>query len=387
LGNKDSASVFANWSFSMNTTVSMASSESFTPQLPTRVPSLDGLRAVSIILVIVSHSADSLNAPKFLNYLNHLGNFGVRCFFVISGFLITTLLLKELEKTGAISIKGFYIRRSLRIFPPSLAYIGVIAGCSALGWLTLKPGDLAHALTYTMNYRYNPAHWFRHLWSLSVEVQFYLLWPGLLWLAGTRRGFKVAWGVVFVVPVIRAVMWFQFHASDSAMTKQFESTADALAAGCLLSMNFNRMGALRLYQRLQSSKLFWIVALGLVLGGNSIFVLSKASFYIIGQTIANLGTVLCVDWCIRNSGSGVGRVLNWSPIVYIGVLSYSLYLWQNAFLNPDWTAWPAKFPTNLLLISGLAMASYYLVERPFLRLKRSAPGRKTVTPLPTGVAS
>jgi peptidoglycan/LPS O-acetylase OafA/YrhL len=349
-----------------------ASGEILAPKVPSRIPSLDGLRAVSILLVILGHSSDSLNAPGFLNLFSHLGNFGVRCFFIISGFLITTLLLKEREKTGAISMRGFYIRRALRIFPPSLAYIGIVAACSALGWLTLKPGDLAHALTYTMNYRYNPAHWFRHLWSLSVEEQFYLLWPGLLWLAGTRRGMKAAWVVVILDPAIRAIMWFHFQASDSAMTKHFEAVADTLATGCLLSMNFNRIGAIQWYRRFQSSWLFWIVSLGLLFGGNGLYVINQASFYILGQSLANLGTVLCIDWSIRNFGSGVGRLLNWSPIMYIGVLSYSLYLWQNAFLNPDWYAWPARLPTNLLLAFALAITSYYLVEKPFLRLKRFA---------------
>jgi peptidoglycan/LPS O-acetylase OafA/YrhL len=365
-------------SIAVRPAVSIPTGDSYAPQLPSRVPSLDGLRAVSIILVIIGHSSDSLNAPQFLNYFNHLGNLGVRCFFVISGFLITTLLLKEQNKTGAISMRGFYIRRSLRIFPPSLAYIGIVAGCSALGWLTLKPGDLAHALTYTMNYRYNPAHWFRHLWSLSVEEQFYLLWPGLLWLAGPRRGVKVAWSVVLMVPIIRAIMWYYFHASDSAMTKQFESTADALATGCLLSMYFNKMGSHRLYQQFLSSKLFLVVALGLVLGGNGLFVLSPASFYIVGQTIANVGTVLCIDWCIRNFGTGIGWVLNWQPMVYVGVLSYSLYLWQNAFLNPDWPAWPARLPINLFFIGAFALASYYFVEQPFLRLKSLVAGKEKI---------
>lgn len=346
-----------------------AARESLAPKLASRISSLDGLRAISILLVIVGHSADSLNAPKFLVHFSHLGNLGVRCFFIISGFLITTLLLKEWEKTGRISMKGFYTRRALRIFPPSLAYIGIIAACYALGWLTLKPGDLAHALTYTMNYRYNPAHWLRHLWSLSVEEQFYFLWPGLLWFAGKRRGMKVAWGVVLADPIIRGIMWFFFHASDSAMTKHFEAIADTLAVGCLLSMNFNRMGATLWYQRFQSSKFFWIIALSLALGGNALFVISPASFYIIGQSITNLGIVLCIDWCIRNFDKGVGRLLNWRPVVHIGVLSYSLYLWQNAFLNPDWEAWPAALPVNVLLAFVLASASYHLVEQPVLKLR------------------
>jgi len=346
-------------------------SEVSVPQLPGRIPSLDGLRAISILLVIVGHSSDSLNAPHFLIHFGHLGNLGVRCFFIISGFLITTLLLKEQAKTGSISMGGFYTRRALRIFPASLAYLGIIATCYALGLLTLKPGDLIHALTYTINYRYNPAHWVRHLWSLSVEEQFYLLWPGLLWWVGNRKGMKAAWGVVIAGPAIRAIMLFVFHASDSALTKQFEAVADTLATGCLLSLNFNRIGAIHWYQRFQASKFFWIISLGLVLGGNGLYVLGPGFFYVVGQSIANLGTALCIDWCIRNSNGNVGRVLNWRPIVYVGTLSYSLYLWQNAFLNPDWDAWPAKLPINLLLAFLMAMGSYYIVEKPFLRLKNS----------------
>jgi peptidoglycan/LPS O-acetylase OafA/YrhL len=174
-------------------------------------------------------------------------------------------------------------------------------------------------------------------------------------------------------------MWFFFKASDSAMTKHFEAIADTLAAGCLLSMNFNRIGAFHWYQRFQSSSFFWVIALGLVLGGNSLFALHPACFYIVGQSLANLGIVLCIDWSIRNYDRGVGILLNWRPVVHVGVLSYSLYLWQNAFLNPDWDAWPSKLPINLVLIYGLAFASYHLVEQPFLRLKWLALPRKKLS--------
>jgi peptidoglycan/LPS O-acetylase OafA/YrhL len=353
----------------MNAVTATQTREILAPKLSGRIPSLDGLRAISIILVIIGHSSDSLNAPRFLSHLSHFGNLGVRCFFVISGFLITSLLLKEREKTGSLSMRGFYVRRALRIFPPSLVYIGVIALCCELGLLTLKSGDLLHALTYTINYRYNPAHWLRHLWSLSVEEQFYFLWPGLLWLAGNKRGVKAAWLVVITGPVIRCIMWYHFHASDSAMTKHFEAVADTLATGCLLSMYFNKLGANQAFRRFQSSWLFWVVALGMVLGGNAVYMVGPAAFYVVGQSIANVGTALCIDWCIRNSDGILGRVLNWRPIVYVGVLSYSIYLWQNAFLNPEWGAWPAKLPINILLAFGIAAVSYHLVEKPFLRLK------------------
>lgn len=353
----------------MSTAISTSIAEPKSPKLPGRIPSLDGLRAISIGLVFIGHAADSNNAPAWFVRFNHLGNFGVRCFFIISGFLITTLLLKEREKTGRISLKGFYIRRTLRIFPASLTFIGVIALFSAAGYVALKPGDLVHALTYTMNYHYHRAWWLSHLWSLSVEEQFYLIWPGLLLLMGNRRGARTAWGAVLVVPIVRAIMWFFFHADDSAMTRHFEANADALATGCLLSMYFNRISSIDWYRRFQSSILFWFVALGLVLVGHGLFIFNPGSFYILGQSIANLGTVLCIDWSIRNPGTRTGRLLNWGPVVYVGVLSYSLYLWQNVFLNPDWNDWPALLPFNLLLSCVLAAASYYLVEKPFLRLK------------------
>src|SRR5450759_2940088 len=105
----------------MSTANSKATDVSLAPMLPSRIPSLDGLRAVSIALVIVGHSADSQNAPLLLSHFSHLGDFAVLVLFIISTFLITTLLLKQRQTTGNISIKGFYVRRAFRIFPPSLA--------------------------------------------------------------------------------------------------------------------------------------------------------------------------------------------------------------------------------------------------------------------------
>jgi peptidoglycan/LPS O-acetylase OafA/YrhL len=335
-----------------------------------RIPSLDGIRAISILIVIAGHSSDSLNAPRILDYFGHIGNYGVRCFFVISGYLITTLLLKEWKKTGHISIKGFYARRMLRIFPAAFTYIGIIAICSSFHLLKLKHWDLLNALTYTINYRVNPAHWFRHLWSLSVEEQFYLLWPCLLWLAGRRIAERAALGTIVLAPLIRLAMVTYFHTSDAALTKHFEAVADTLAIGCLLAMYYDRLGEMDWYKKFQSSWTFWAIALGTMLGGNLLFVVKPVLFYVAGQSLANLGTVLCIDWAIRNYDKGVAVLLNTRPMVYIGTISYSLYLYQNAFLNPDWDSWYSRLPQNLAFIAIAAMLSYYCVERPFQSLKQ-----------------
>ncbi len=335
-----------------------------------RIPSLDGLRAISILIVIAGHSSDSLNAPRILDYFGHIGNYGVRCFFVISGYLITTLLLKEWDKTGAISIKGFYARRMLRIFPAAFTYIGIIAICHSFHLLTLKHWDLVNAITYTINYRVNPSHWFRHLWSLSVEEQFYLLWPFLLWLAGRRIAERAALGTIILAPLIRLSMVTYFHASDAALTKHFEAVADTLAIGCLLAMYYNRLGEMAWYRRFQSSWTFWLVSLGSLLGGNLLFVVKPVFFYVIGQSLANLGTVLCIDWAIRNYDRGFAILLNSRPMVYIGTISYSLYLYQNAFLNPDWDSWYSRLPQNYVFIAIASLLSFYCVEGPFQRLKK-----------------
>jgi peptidoglycan/LPS O-acetylase OafA/YrhL len=348
----------------------------YLPALRGRIPSLDGLRAVSILLVLAGHAAMSDNAPHMLLRLAHAGNVGVRFFFVISGFLITTLLVKEWTKTGTISMRSFYFRRVLRIFPAAYALIAVIALLAASGAIRLKPGEVFYAATFTMNYHDFLAVWLGQLWSLSVEEQFYLLWPGLLLLAGAFRSFRAAWLVVIVCPLLRAVMWFVFHASATAMTKHFESVMDALAIGCLLAGYFNRLGEWKAYRRLQArTGLFLGLALGLIALANGLFIVRPSAFYIWGQSIANVGTVLCIDWAIRNPDQALGRVLNWKPLMFIGTLSYSLYLWQNPFLLGDaGTLWNS-FPLNLVCTVAAALGSYFLIERPFLSLKERVESR------------
>lgn len=347
------------------------------PRLSGRIPSLDGMRAISILLVLLGHAAMSDGAPRLLHPFIHVGNIGVRFFFVISGFLITTLLLKETGKTGTISLKQFYLRRTLRIFPAAYFFIAIMATLAALHTITMIPHEILYAATYTMNYHDYKALWLGQLWSLAVEEQFYLIWPGLMLLAGARRAFRGAWVVVVLVPVLRAVMWFGFHATDTSMTKHFEAVADALAIGCLLAAYFNHLGASERYRRVQShTVLFLGAALGLVVVGNALFLVRPGMFYVWGQTLANIGTVFAIDWGIRHAGHPLGRMLNWKPMVAIGVLSYSLYLWQNPFLLGDrenvWTT----FPQNLVFAIAAAVFSYFAIEKPFLRLKDRVEGRR-----------
>ena len=176
--------------------------------------------------------------------------------------------------------------------------------------------------------------------------------------------------MVVLVPVLRVVMWYVLGASETAMTKHFEAVADSLATGCLLAAYWNHLGASERYRKMQAhGVLFLGGAAALVVAGNALFLVKPEMFYVWGQTIANVGTVFAIDWAIRHPEGRVGRVLNWRPVVAIGVLSYSLYLWQNPFLlggkGNVWT----KFPQNLAFTAVAALFSYFAIEQPFLRVK------------------
>jgi peptidoglycan/LPS O-acetylase OafA/YrhL len=345
----------------------------FAPRLPARIPSLDGLRAVSISLVILAHVAGSLNLPGPLRHLDHLGNLGVKVFFVISGFLISTLLFKECHATGHVSIKDFYVRRIFRIFPAFYVYYLVIVTAAVGGYISLKPGDAWHAATFTMNYHHDRAWYLNHTWSLSVEEQFYLIWPAMILLAGPRRAIFIAFLTIFLSPLARAYMIFVQSSSDSALTREFQAVADALATGCVLAGVYNWLGRRASYLAFLESRVFLLVPIVCLAAPLGLFMVNASLYYLFGQTIVHIAIALCIDRCLRFPRDRFGVLINSRPFVFVGALSYSLYLWQEPFLNPSSTAATkfTSFPLNVLVTLLAAIASFYLVEKPFLALRTS----------------
>lgn len=334
------------------------------------IPSLDGLRAIAILLVIISHLAQSQTflGANIIGHLEELGQLGVRVFFVLSGFLITRLLLKELETDGRIRLGRFYFRRTLRIFPPYYTLIIITGLLAAVGWVQLDRGDLIHALTYTTNY-YPPAWSLGHSWSLSVEEQFYLLWPATLLLLGKKRGIRVALSLLLLCPVIR-FLYRQFMPDIGIIEFRFEAIADCLAVGCVLAGTLDWLREQRLYQRLQRSKLMAllpVIILGIIYLGRTRLV---KVYSVVGITVMALSIAACLDYCVTNHSGKIGRVLNSKPLVRIGTLSYSIYLWQQLFLNPSSSSIICRFPLNIILVCIAACLSYYMVEQPALRLRR-----------------
>jgi peptidoglycan/LPS O-acetylase OafA/YrhL len=331
-----------------------------------RLPSLDGLRGVSIALVLISHLTGTRGAPAFLDFREDLGNLGVRTFFVISGFLITSLLLDERAATGTISLKKFYLRRMFRIFPASYAYILVMAFLSWFGIIVLKHNDLLCAATYTVNNHYDHSWWIGHLWSLSVEEQFYLLWPFAMVFLGTAAALRVAVATVIAAPLIRIFLMVFVPSQRVGIGSIFPTVADAMAVGCILACVREQLIADSRYAHFLRS--FWFVLVPV-----AVFVLnyplSAKSSALIGVSLLNITIALCIDWCVRTPSGLIGRVLNSRLAVWIGALSYSLYLWQQPFLNRHSSLTINAVPLNLMLAIIAAVLSYYLIEKPFLRIK------------------
>jgi peptidoglycan/LPS O-acetylase OafA/YrhL len=330
-----------------------------------RFASLDGARAVSIGLVVLSHMQGSLLLRLDPDYGSHygryldFGNLGVRVFLVISGFLITSLLLRELARTGSISLRQFYLRRFFRIVPAYWTYLAAIAILAPLGLATADWRKLTEAFFYLGDYRWLGGA-LGHTWSLSVEEQFYLLWAPLIVLLGTRYVRIACLALLLIGPTFRLLSDAGFWPSSSKYA--FETVCDALASGCALALLRNALWAMPAYRRAVKSEMPWILAF-IALGLMTQFV----PYWVrdlFGIPLLNVSIAMILDRYMRSPDLRVGRLLNAPLAVWFGTLSYSIYLWQQVFVWAN-----IRGPWKILLILACASASYYLVERPFLRLR------------------
>ena len=228
------------------------------------IPSLDGLRAVAVALVLLGHLSGTHGFVSINLGIGDYAHLGVVVFFVISGFLITRLLLSEQTKKGSVSLKLFYLRRSLRLFPAAYAFIASVSLLWLAGIVHLEARDLWHAVTYTVNYLPGRSWYLGHLWSLSVEEQFYLLWPCTFVMLGPRRASWVVGGVILFGPVARIGARVFLIGTPYRDLEMFPMVADSLAVGCLWA----RVGGWLKAQGLVSAVvpaclLVWIVSVDL----------------------------------------------------------------------------------------------------------------------------
>ena len=310
------------------------------------------------------------------------GSVGVTVFFVISGFLISTLLVEEESDQGGNNLRAFYTRRAFRILPAYWTYLAMMMLLALTGGLAASPQMFGKALLFLTDYLHLDAWMLGHTWSLSVEEQFYLFWPLLLLLLGTRGASRVALVLIVAAPAARIATYLWTPQLRPTITAVLHLRVDALMIGCWAAL-----------ERRHQSK--WIDLLSRPAVG-----LFAAAAAVIGSPVLRhfagdfVGVAVCysleaVAACsvilaaISHAQSPVGRLLNWRPLARIGVLSYSLYLWQQPWLNPEAGRPAWSLPFLILGAYVCAELSYRFVEGPMLslrsRLSRSAATGVTVS--------
>jgi peptidoglycan/LPS O-acetylase OafA/YrhL len=335
------------------------------PRTTSRLPALDGLRAIAVAAVFFYHAGVS-GVP---------GDLGVQLFFVLSGFLITRLLIEEYRTSASVDYWAFVRRRAFRILP---AYYAFLAGTFVLDHLAgahWSTGMTASSLGYLYNYwaaaHGSPTTALSHTWSLSVEEHFYLLWP-LVFVLLARRGPRLlaagCAALVLAVMTWRCFVWWR-TGSSAIVYNRSDTRIDSILVGCLLSSVFATAAMQRVARWWNAVWAPIVTVILLVLVRSA---LPSAFHYSVGFTVEAL---LCAAIIVQLLGLSGRRFWGWvdSPLArWLGTLSYSIYLWHGWGISVA-AHLPAVVGARLLgglcLTVALAAASYYVIERPALALR------------------
>jgi peptidoglycan/LPS O-acetylase OafA/YrhL len=333
------------------------------------IPCLDGIRAISFLIVFVAHAGYLYLIP---------GGFGVTVFFFLSGYLITTLLRMEFAKKGGISLSSFYIRRVCRIFPPLYLTLLFGLGVVAIGLVkgVIYPRAVAFAVMHLTNY-FNiysterlPAD-MGVLWSLAVEEHFYAVFPlAYLWMNrigySRRRQAAILTSVCATVLIWRSILVVVYGASSVRVYGGTDTRIDSILIGCIMAIILNpMMGDANLLSR---SRLRLGATLGMLI---LLFTFTDRNVLFrdtLRYTIQGIGLFLIFVFVVKCSDTPSVRWLDWKPLRYMGMISYTLYLVHNVFLNfvKQWVGDNRleKIVFGLALSTLFATLMYYYVEKP-----------------------
>lgn len=350
-----------------------------------RIPSLDGIRAFAILCVIWGHGQSTIQPwPEFMDVVGYFlptATFGVQVFFVLSGFLITSLLIREKSKTGTISLKRFYISRAFRILPAYYAFLAVVALLIAFNVIELPWFMVAASALFVRDYVPSGGTWWLgHTWSLSIEEQFYLLWPLIFLFVPRRLLVKLLVIAAVLSPLIRIATWVALPPLRSGIEIMFHTRADGLIIGALLAILWThepfRAG---LTARIQQGW-GWLAPAWLVVSIFCGHLIGNPWDFTVGYLFDAIAVAVIMIWVVEYPQTVAGRVLNWAPLRALGVISFSVYLWQQLFLTTKNETILGSWPLNVLVTLVVATASYWLVEKTFLRLRgRVLRGRQRKT--------
>jgi peptidoglycan/LPS O-acetylase OafA/YrhL len=357
---------------------------------------LDGLRAIAVLLVFLNHYAPVASFPH-LRIVYEIGWVGVDIFFVLSGFLITGILLDSRDRDGYYST--FYIRRALRIFPLYYVLLGTTILCMVLSQgsasyrhMVDSWGSPAWFFAYAANIKtalsgVSPPKALVPMWSLQVEEQFYLLFPWVVRRLAPRALWRSLLVVIVVAPAIRLGLWWLTPDKPLMQYMLLPCRMDSLAFGALIAI------LLRARRRLP------VTAVTLAAIAAALTIIACAVFFLpggrsfdsalertVGYSLFAVSAASWILWVIQFRGSALTNWLNARPLQYLGKISYGLYLLQMPAaalvwwlvaplgLRANWLHTTTGALTVAAVCIGLSSLSWYLMERPLLRLKdRLAP--------------
>lgn len=355
-----------------------------------RIQGFDGIRGLAALSVIFTH----LHIFKYLRdegYLSHgfvysiEGAVGVQAFFVLSGFLITYLLIKESCKTGEVSLYNFYIRRTLRIFPLYFLVLTLVIFLHIFGEHVTNWVSIAFASFYSYNFipKSSYSSLLGHTWSLAVEEHFYLIWPfmfiGLAYNA--KKLLSVLIVFIFTSFALALLLSSWEWANSHFIIRRWSFIAGVyIAFGCLLSLLIFSHPKRDIFRKYLSMRLTLLI--GIFFWFSAVWITGLN--YFVDQYIRGFGLAIVIVWIYLNQQSIITKFLEIAPLRYIGVVSYGVYMYQGFFLStgphrlPDQT-WPPNQSLGLILLIVVAPLSYHFFEKPITNLKSKLQRKKNIS--------
>ena len=332
------------------------------------IPSLDGLRAVSILIVFASHAGVSNLIP---------GGFGVTVFFFLSGFLITTLMIREFDRYGSVAFGAFYLRRALRLLPPLFITLVVSMTAVRAGFLDgdLDPATVFSQVFFIYNYYGlygdggSNVEGLSILWSLSVEEQFYLFFPALF-VVNARGGISLSFIVALIAAIViwRTVRVVGFGHEEWMVYISTDTRLDSLLYGCLLAILDWRGLSRRVFPQGPAAGL--MIAFALIVLLVTFAVRDPVFRSTLRYTLQGIALMPLFHYAVTRPSMLPFRPLNWAPVRRLGVYSYTIYLVHFVVIlgleRADFGApgEPLFIATAAIVSVGYAALIYELAERP-----------------------
>ncbi|WP_321795380.1 acyltransferase [Caballeronia sp. J97] len=348
------------------------------------VQELTGLRCVAVTMVVIGHAQHMIDGG-YTGWLAPLrwisdGRLGVLIFFVLSGYLITSILNAEWKTSGAIRLLPFYIKRALRIWPAFHTYLAIVAMLSLAGLVDIDFRQIAIAALHLWNYSavagmaaLNTTHadgaWYLgHFWTLALEEQFYWFWPPLLFHIVRTGSQRALVALIVLVPLVRIATYFAAPSLRGQLSMMLHTGIDPILVGCYVALNKDALAA-------RIAALPWGAFIPSTIVLLLLFAMPPLQARLGGLWLATYGTTIeaamvgfVIVLLVSRKDFWFSRLLRTAPFVYVGTISFSLYLWQQLFSNVHS---PVAFRFPLCVMGALlaATASYCLIETPFLRIK------------------